>query len=107
MYEIKFVVEWPEFIENLSGKISTDFQKQISDQLSNSKLYSIRKFVSGFNGKSIQSISKDINVVYIELEPGMGDKVREQWQRWWPDIPLVVKPSPFRSRKRFVFTFRI
>ena len=44
-----------------------------------------------------QSISKNVSVVYIELEPGMGEKVREQWERWWPDIPLVVKPSQYRS----------
>ncbi len=44
-----------------------------------------------------QAISKNVSVVYIELEPGMGEKVREEWERWWPDIPLVVKASPYRS----------
>ncbi len=48
-------------LENLSGKISNDYQKQILELLSNSKLYSIRKFVSGLNGKSILSISRDID----------------------------------------------
>ncbi len=44
-----------------------------------------------------QAISKHVTVVYIELEPDSGEKVREQWERWWPDIPLVVKASPYRS----------
>jgi hypothetical protein len=35
--------------------------------------------------------------VYVELEPGNSDEVREKWLRFWPDIPLVVVPSPFRS----------
>jgi amino acid transporter len=44
-----------------------------------------------------QSISKDITAVYIELEPGSGEQMRKEWECWWPDIPLVVLPSPFRS----------
>ncbi len=44
-----------------------------------------------------QSISKDITAVYIELEPGSGEQMRKEWECWWPDIPLVVLPSPYRS----------
>ncbi len=44
-----------------------------------------------------QSISKDITAVYIELEPGLGEQVRKEWECWWPDIPLVVLPSTYRS----------
>jgi hypothetical protein len=44
-----------------------------------------------------QSISKDITAVYIELEPGSGEQMRKEWERWWPDIPLTVLPSPYRS----------
>ena len=44
-----------------------------------------------------QSISKDVTAVYVELEPGAGEAVREKWQRWWPNVPLVVLPSPYRS----------
>jgi amino acid transporter len=44
-----------------------------------------------------QAISKNVTAVYIELEPNSGEAVREQWERWWPDIPLVVKSSPYRS----------
>lgn len=44
-----------------------------------------------------QSISKDITAVYVELEPGSGEQIRETWEYWWPDVPLVVVPSPYRS----------
>jgi hypothetical protein len=44
-----------------------------------------------------RSMTKEINAVYIEMDPGSSERVREQWQRWFPDIPLVVLPSPYRS----------
>jgi amino acid transporter len=47
-----------------------------------------------------QSISSDVTGVYVELEEGGGERVQEDWQAWWPDIPLVVIPSPYRSLVR-------
>jgi amino acid transporter len=44
-----------------------------------------------------RSISSDVTAVYVELEPGQGEMLREKWERWWPDIPLVVVSSPYRS----------
>jgi len=44
-----------------------------------------------------RSITKDVTGLYIELEPGSGKKIILEWQRWFPDIPLVVRPSPYRS----------
>ena len=44
-----------------------------------------------------RTISNDICAVYIELDPGAAAKVRETWQRWFPDISLVVLQSPYRS----------
>jgi len=44
-----------------------------------------------------RSISSDVTAVYIELEPGGAEHVRQQWQRLWPDVNLVVLPSPYRS----------
>jgi amino acid transporter len=43
------------------------------------------------------SISKDVTAVYIELDPGAGEQMRKDWECWWPDVPLVVLPSPYRS----------
>lgn len=44
-----------------------------------------------------QSISKNVTGVYVELEPGSGEDVRQQWQEWWPDLPLAIISSPYRS----------
>ena len=44
-----------------------------------------------------RSISKDITAVYVELLPETGDQIREKWMRYWPKVPLVVLPSPYRS----------
>jgi hypothetical protein len=44
-----------------------------------------------------QTISQNVTGVYVELEPGSGEKVRRDWQEWWPDVPLAVVPSPYRS----------
>jgi len=44
-----------------------------------------------------QTTSKNVTAVYVELEPGDGERIREKWERWWPDVPLVVLPSPYRS----------
>jgi amino acid transporter len=44
-----------------------------------------------------QSISNNVTGVYVELEPGAGKKVKAEWHEWWPDLPLVVIPSPYRS----------
>jgi amino acid transporter len=44
-----------------------------------------------------QSISRNVTAVYVELDPGSGEKIREAWDAWWPEIPLVVVASPLRS----------
>jgi hypothetical protein len=44
-----------------------------------------------------QAITRNVTALYIELEPGSGSHVKEIWERWWPDIPLVIRPSPYRS----------
>jgi hypothetical protein len=44
-----------------------------------------------------RSISRDVTAVYVELEPGAGQRIREKWEHWWPDVPLVVLLSPYRS----------
>jgi amino acid transporter len=44
-----------------------------------------------------RSISNDVTAVYVELEPGAGEKARAEWEAWWPDVPMVVVSSPYRS----------
>lgn len=44
-----------------------------------------------------RAISHDVTAVYVEMTPGGAAAVKEQWTAWWPDIPMVVVPSPYRS----------
>jgi hypothetical protein len=44
-----------------------------------------------------RSISEDVTALYIEIEPGSGEVIRERWREWFPDLPLVVISSPYRS----------
>jgi amino acid transporter len=47
--------------------------------------------------KFAHSISSHVTAVYVELEPGAGQHIREKWEQWWPDVPLTIVPSPYRS----------
>ena len=44
-----------------------------------------------------RSISDNVTAVYVELEAGAGEKARDEWESWWPDVPMVIVPSPYRS----------
>jgi hypothetical protein len=44
-----------------------------------------------------RAMTSQVTAVFVELEPGTGERVREEWSAWWPDVPLVVVPSPYRS----------
>ncbi|MCS7283309.1 MAG: APC family permease [Anaerolineae bacterium] len=44
-----------------------------------------------------RSIAREVTAVYVELEPGSGERIRQKWEHWWPDVPLVILPSPYRS----------
>jgi len=44
-----------------------------------------------------QSISKNVTALYVELDPGAGERVVREWAEWWPDVPLAVVPSQYRS----------
>jgi len=44
-----------------------------------------------------RSIARGVTAVYIELEPGAGQRIRQDFANWWPDVPLVILPSPYRS----------
>lgn len=44
-----------------------------------------------------RTISNDVVAVYIAIDPDEVPHVHEIWERWWPDIPLVVVPSPYRT----------
>jgi amino acid transporter len=44
-----------------------------------------------------RAISEQVTAVYVETEPGSGERVRRAWQAWGQEVPLVIVPSPYRS----------
>lgn len=44
-----------------------------------------------------ESITDDLKAVYVEVDPGAGQAILEKWKRYWPEIPLAIVPSPYRS----------
>ncbi len=44
-----------------------------------------------------RSLSSHITALYIEVEPGSGEDIAGRWKAWFPDIPLEIRPSPYRS----------
>ncbi len=45
-----------------------------------------------------RAISEQVTAVYIDVSPQPdGEKVRKEWEDWFPDIPLVLVESPYRS----------
>lgn len=44
-----------------------------------------------------RSLTDDLKAVYIEIDPAYSESVRNDWEAWYPDIPLVNVPSPYRS----------
>lgn len=44
-----------------------------------------------------RSLSTHITALYIEVEPGSGEGIAHRWKAWFPDIPLQIRPSPYRS----------
>jgi amino acid transporter len=59
--------------------------------------------VPGLNRAVVQavnvgrSISDDVRAVYITDDPDEAVRVREDWERQVPDVPLVVVESPYRA----------
>jgi amino acid transporter len=44
-----------------------------------------------------RSLGDDVRGVYVEIEPEKTADVLQRWQKWVPDVPLVVLESPYRS----------
>ena len=42
-------------------------------------------------------ISNDARAVYIETDPAKTAPLKEEWEEYGGDIPLVIMESPFRS----------
>jgi Amino acid permease len=44
-----------------------------------------------------ESICKDCQAVYVEIDPEKTEPLKERWKILFPEIELVVLPSPYRS----------
>jgi hypothetical protein len=44
-----------------------------------------------------QSISDDVQALYVEIDPEETTRVRDDWDRWGLGVPLVILQSSYRS----------
>jgi hypothetical protein len=44
-----------------------------------------------------RSLSKDVTAVVVDVDESVTARVRDKWEAWGQDIPLVVLKSPYRS----------
>jgi len=44
-----------------------------------------------------RSISQDVTAVIVDVNPQSTASVQADWQSWYPEVPLVVLESPYRS----------
>lgn len=44
-----------------------------------------------------RSLSPDCRAVHIETDPEKTPRLRERWEEWGGDVPLVILNSPYRS----------
>jgi len=92
-------------------KIKTHYQ-EISRELSLHKIppslkpYSTLRIVIPISGvhsgvieavRYARTLSSRLTAVHVEIEPGSGERLADKWQKWFPDIPLEIVPSPYRS----------
>jgi hypothetical protein len=47
--------------------------------------------------KYASSMTSNIVAFHVEVSPGEADKLRHKWTMLKTDIPLVIKPSPYRE----------
>lgn len=52
-----------------------------------------------------QGIRGDCQAVYVEIEPEKTDEFKSRWQVVFPDVELVVLPSPYRSLLQPLLTY--
>lgn len=44
-----------------------------------------------------REIAKDCRAVHIEINPAETERIKELWEQWAGDMPLVIIESPYRS----------
>jgi amino acid transporter len=59
--------------------------------------------ISGVNRAVIMALDyarqrgHDLRAVYVDMDPDETLRVKEQWEKWGADVPLVILPSPYRT----------
>jgi amino acid transporter len=56
-----------------------------------------RGMIDGVN--FARSISDRVTAVYVDIDPSPENdmKMRQRWEEWFPDVELLILPSPYRS----------
>ncbi|HEV2471305.1 MAG TPA: APC family permease [Chthonomonadales bacterium] len=44
-----------------------------------------------------RTLSQDCRAVYIESDSTLTERLKQQWEKWAQDVPLVILNSPYRS----------
>jgi amino acid transporter len=44
-----------------------------------------------------RAISNDCRAVFVEIEPDSTESIKSKWSNFFPTVPLVILPSPYRS----------
>jgi amino acid transporter len=47
--------------------------------------------------RNAKSLSSNLIAVYVEIEQGTGIPLAKKWNDWFPDIPMEIVPSTYRS----------
>jgi len=55
--------------------------------------------------KYARSLSHNVVAYHVSVDPDYGEKLRQKWEKWVPDIPLIIKESPYRSIIRPLIEF--
>jgi amino acid transporter len=52
-----------------------------------------------------ESISKNYQAIHVEIEPEKTEAFKQEWKSLFPEIELIVLPSPYRSLLQPVLTY--
>jgi hypothetical protein len=52
-----------------------------------------------------RSLSKDITAVYVAIDDSQTKRIQNRWEKWTPEIPLVVIDSPYRELMHPLVTY--
>lgn len=84
---------------NLARSLALDDQNIHLQEQKNTVLVLVQG-VHASTAKSLnyaRSICPNCQAVYVEINPGDATALKEQWQKTFPGIPLVILASPYRS----------